>query len=330
MTAGPPGPLVPEPKVEGLVVVTDPASPPPGLEGAVVAIGNFDGVHRGHAGVIERAEALARRLGKPCAVLTFEPHPADYFAGRPVVYRLTPEHAKALALSRLGLHAMIVLTFDQKVASLSAEQFVTDILIRSLGISGAVVGYDFHFGKARAGSPEFLQEAGARHGFEVEVVGKVLADPDGSPEAVHSAATRVALQDGDVAAARRLLGHDYFVVGEVVHGQKLGRTLGFPTANLALDPSCRLRYGIYAVDVVLDGIRHPGVASFGRRPTVDNGPPLLEIYLLDFSGDLYGRVLEVSFVGWIRPELKFDGLEALVEQIHDDVEKARALLAARG
>jgi riboflavin kinase/FMN adenylyltransferase len=309
--------------------VTDPAAPPAGLEGAVVAIGNFDGVHRGHAVVIAQAEAMARRLGKPCAVLTFEPHPADYFAGRPVIFRLTPERAKAIALARLGLEAMFVFTFDEKLATLSAESFVQDILIRSLRISGAVVGYDFHFGKARAGSPEFLRDAGTRHGFEVEVVEKVLADPDGSPEAVHSAATRVALETGDVAQARRLLGHDFFVVGEVIHGQKLGRELGFPTANLALDPSCRLRYGIYAVRVAIDGVLRDGVASYGRRPTVDDGAPLLEIYVLDFSGDLYGRMLEIAFVGWIRPEVKFDGLDALVVQIEDDVQKARALLAAR-
>jgi riboflavin kinase/FMN adenylyltransferase len=326
--AGLSGPLVPEPQVPGLVVVTDPAAPPPGLEGAVVAIGNFDGVHRGHAVVIARAEEMARRLGKPCAVLTFEPHPADYFAGRPVIFRLTPERAKAMALARLGLEAMIVLTFDQKLATLSAEQFVENILVRSLGISGAVVGYDFHFGKARAGSPDFLRDAGARHGFEVEVVEKVLADPDGSPEAVHSAATRTALEAGDVVQARRLLGHDFFVVGEVIHGQKLGRELGFPTANLALDPSCRLRFGIYAVRLTIDGVVRDGVASYGRRPTVDNGAALLEIYVLDFSGDLYGRLLEVTFVGWIRPEVKFDGLDALVVQIHDDIEKARSLLAA--
>ncbi len=326
MTDGLKGPLVPEPHVPGLVVVTDPQTPPPGLEGAVVAIGNFDGVHRGHAVVIGAAEAMARKLGKPCAVLTFEPHPADHFAGRPVIFRLTPERAKAVALARLGLEAMVVFTFDEKLAGLTAEQFVQDVLLRRLKISGAVVGYDFHFGKGRAGSPDFLREAGARHGFLVEVVEKVLADVGGSPEAVHSAATRTALEAGDVMTARRLLGHDYFVTGEVVHGQKLGRELGYPTANLALDPSCRLRYGIYAVSVSVDGVSHKGVASFGKRPTVDNGPPLLEIYILDFSGDLYGKILEVTFIDWIRPEEKFASLEALVTQIEDDVQKARAIL----
>jgi riboflavin kinase/FMN adenylyltransferase len=221
---------------------------------------------------------------------------------------------------------MIVLTFDEKLATLTAEQFVEEVLVRRLGVSGAVVGYDFHFGKGRAGSPDFLREAGARHGFAVKVVEKVLADVAGSPEAVHSAATRTALEAGDVAGARRLLGHDFFVTGEVIHGQKLGRTLGYPTANLALDPSCRLRHGIYAVRAVIDGEVRNAVASFGKRPTVDNGPPLLEIYVLDFMGDLYGKLIEVRFAAWIRPEEKFDGLDALVRQIEDDVEKARGLL----
>ncbi len=310
-----------------IIVVKNPLEPPKGLEGAVVAIGNFDGVHRGHSVVIRAAEAMAARLGRPCAVLTFEPHPADFFAGRPVIFRLTPEREKALALGRLGVEAMFVLTFDETLATLEAEKFVADVLVRRLKISGAVVGYDFHFGKGRAGSPDFLKQAGQRHGFAVKVVEKVLADVAGSPEAVHSAATRMALEAGNVSAARRLLGHDYFVTGEVIHGQKLGRELGYPTANLALDPSCRLRYGIYAVRVVVDGVVHKGVASFGRRPTVDNGPPLLEIYILDFKGDLYGKELEVGFVGWIRAEEKFDGLEALVRQIDKDVEQARAMLA---
>ncbi len=310
-----------------IIVVKNPLEPPKGLEGAVVAIGNFDGVHRGHSVVIRAAEAMAARLGRPCAVLTFEPHPADFFAGRPVIFRLTPEREKALALGRLGVEAMFVLTFDQALATLEAEKFVADVLVRRLKISGAVVGYDFHFGKGRAGSPDFLKQAGQRYGFAVKVVEKVLADVAGSPEAVHSAATRMALEAGNVSAARRLLGHDYFVTGEVIHGQKLGRELGYPTANLALDPSCRLLYGIYAVRVVVDGVVHKGVASFGRRPTVDNGPPLLEIYILDFKGDLYGKELEVGFVGWIRPEEKFDGLEALVRQIDKDVDKARAMLA---
>ncbi len=310
-------------------VVRDPQTLPPGLAAAVVAIGNFDGVHRGHKAVIAQARALAARLGRPLAVLTFEPHPADYFAGKSVVFRLTPEAAKARALERLGVDGLIVLGFNPQLSGLTAEDFVTEILLRRLKISGAVVGYDFHFGKARSGSPEFLRQAGERHGFAVEVIGKITADAAGSLEAVHSGSARKALADGDVALAARLLGHDYFVTGEVVHGQKLGRTLGFPTANLVLDPSSQLRHGIYAVRIVIDHRTHEGVASWGRRPTVDNGAPLLEIFVFDFSGDLYGKDVEVAFAGWIRAEEKFDSLEALKARMDQDVEAAKAILAVR-
>ena len=309
------------------VLLRDPQRLPPELAGPVVALGNFDGVHRGHAAVIARAREVARELGRPCAVLTFEPHPADFFARKPVVFRLSPQREKALVMQRIGLDGMVVLTFDAALAALEAEQFVRDILVGRLGISAAVVGYDFHFGKGRAGSPAFLQDAGKRHGFSVAVIDKIVADRHGSLEAVHSGATREALQRGDVGLARRLLGHKYFVVGKVIHGQKLGRTLGFPTANIALDPSNQLRHGIYAVRMVVDGITWDGVASWGRRPTVDDGAPLLEVYLFDFDGDLYGKEAEVGFVEWIRSEEKFPDLETLVGRIKQDEAEARAILA---
>ena len=312
----------------GFIIARDPATPPKGLERAVVAIGNFDGVHRGHQAVAARAAALARNLSRPCAVLTFEPHPADFFAGRPVVHRLTPEEAKARALARLGLDGMIVLSFGAELAKLPAEQFVADILVGRLGIAGAVVGYDFHFGRGREGSPQFLLDAGRRHGFAVEIVEKIMADDRGSLDAVHSSGVRAALEAGDAAEARRLLGHDFFVVGEVIHGQKLGRTIGFPTANLRISPTCGLRHGIYAVRLTVDGKTHDGVASWGRRPTVDNGEPLLEVYVFDFSGDLYGKQVETAFVEWIRPELKFDGLDALTQQIEQDCADARGILGS--
>jgi riboflavin kinase/FMN adenylyltransferase len=309
------------------VLARTPSDTIPGLEHPVLAIGNFDGVHQGHAAVILRAEQMARRLGRPAAVLTFEPHPVDYFRKAGTVFRLTPEGAKGRALARLGLDGMIVLPFDAAMAAMSAERFVADILVGRLRISGAVVGYDFHFGQARGGSPGFLADAGKRYGFPVEIVDEVTANTDGVPEAIHSNLARQALERGDVSEAARLLGHPWFVVGEVIHGQKLGRQLGFPTANIELDPSCRLRHGIYAVRLTVDGVTHGGVANFGRRPTVTaSGAPLLEVFVFDFSGDLYGKSVEVEFLGWIRGEEKFDSLDALVAEMNRDKDKARALL----
>ncbi len=304
---------------------------PGSLLGSVAAIGNFDGIHRGHKAVIARAEALARRMGRPCTVCTFEPHPADVFARRPEpLFRLTPETAKGLALARVGVDGMIVLPFDARMAGLSAEDFVRTILVERMAVAGVVVGYDFHFGRGREGTPAFLAEAGRRFGFAVTIIDKITADPQGDLSAVSSTAIRQALERGEVALAAQLLGHDYFVVGEVVHGQKLGRTLGYPTANLDLDPTCRLQHGIYAVAVrFADGRTEGGVASFGRRPTFDNGPPLLETFVFDFAGDLYGQRLEVGFVDWIRGEEKFDGIDDLIRAMKADEARARVALALR-
>lgn len=311
------------------LVVRDPLSPPVGLEGAVAAIGNFDGLHRGHRGVIARAQALAARLGKPCVLLTFEPHPADVFAGRPVIFRLTPPDAKAAQAARLGLDGMFVLSFNRGFAARPARDFTEDILARRLGLSAAVAGYDFRFGAGREGDAEFLRREGARLGFCVEIVERITQDEEGSLDAVSSTATREALEKGDVELARRLLGHPYFVRGLVRHGDKRGRLLGFPTANVALDPSNRLRHGVYAVTLEADGALRAGAASFGRRPTFDNGPPLLEVFVFDFSGDLYGKEVEVAFYGFIRGEEKFDSVEALIARMEDDCVWAREILAAR-
>jgi len=305
----------------------DPKGPPTGLKGAVLAIGNFDGAHLGHRAVIERTQQLAAELAAPSAILTFEPHPADFFAGRPVVFRLTPQAAKARALEAFGLDGAVVLTFDAKLAALSAEAFVSQVLVGRLGVAAVVIGRDFHFGKGRAGSPAFLKEAGARYGFRVDIIEKVEA-AEGA-EAISSTAIRRALEAGDVEGAARLLGRDYTIVGAVIAGRKLGRELGVPTANIALEPSNRLAYGVYAVEVRVDGRRYGGVASYGTRPTLDDGPPLLETHLFDFSGDLYGRQIEVAFVRRIRGEQKFDSLEALVEEMERDKAKARAILAGR-
>lgn len=293
----------------------------------MAAIGNFDGLHRGHRGVVARAQALARGLGKPCVLLTFEPHPADIFAGRPVIFRLTPAEAKAAQAARLGLDGMIILSFNQEFAGRPPGEFTADVIARRLGLSAVVAGYDFRFGAGRRGDADFLRAEGARLGFLVEIVERVTQDEAGSIEAVSSTATRAALEKGDVETARRLLGHPYFVRGIVRHGDKRGRLLGFPTANVALDPSNRLRHGIYAVTIEIDGVVRAGVANFGRRPTFDNGAPLLEVFVFDFSGDLYGKEAEVAFHGFIRAEEKFDSVEALIAQMEDDSAKARRILA---
>jgi riboflavin kinase/FMN adenylyltransferase len=309
------------------IVAVDPAVPPLGLAGAVAAIGNFDGLHRGHLAVIERAKALAQKLGRPCAVLTFEPHPTDFFKGPNTIFRLTPCGMKAKILERLGVDGMIVMTFDKALASLPAEAFITEILLRRLGIRAVVAGYDFHFGADRSGTPALLAEAGRRHGFLVEIVERVPAHT--ADQAASSTATRAALEAGDVALAARMLGHPFVIMGKVIAGQKLGRTLGFPTVNLLPDTSCRLHHGVYAVRVLAGTKIHDGVASYGRRPTFDNGPALLEAFLFDFSGDLYGETIEVLFVGWIRPEAKFDSAAALVQQMKQDEARAREILRLR-
>jgi riboflavin kinase/FMN adenylyltransferase len=311
------------------LIAIDPMNPPAGLERAVVAIGNFDGAHLGHRAVIERTRRLAAELGAPSAALTFEPHPADFFAGGPVVFRLTPQTIKIRALERFGLDGAIILSFDARLAGLSAEEFVAQMLVARLNVAAVVIGWDFHFGKGRAGSPTFLKEAGARHGFRVDIIDKIGVIEASDAEAVSSTAIRRALEAGDVEAAARLLGRDYMVAGVVIAGRKLGRTLGVPTANIALEASNRLAHGVYAVEVFVGGARYGGVASFGTRPSVDDGPPLLETFLFDFDGDLYGRMIEVAFVKRIRSEAKFDSLEALTAEMERDKQKARAILAAR-
>jgi riboflavin kinase/FMN adenylyltransferase len=322
------GSFVSHGRAENFIIVNDPLKAPPGLANGVYAIGNFDGVHRGHAAVIREARRLAAELGAPAAALTFDPHPADFFAGRPVVFQLTSPPLKARALEKLGLDGVVTLTFNAALAGLTAAEFVAHVLLERLSVRAVIIGGDFHFGKNRGGSPAFLVEAGRRHGFVVEVIDKV-ADEAGEA-AISSSAIRHALQAGEVATAARLLGRPYAVEGVVIAGRQLGRTLGVPTANIALAPTNRLAHGVYAVRATVDGRRYDGVASFGTRPTVDDGAPLLEVFLFDFSGDLYGKTMEVAFEAYLRPELKFESLEALKARMAEDVEQARAVLAASG
>jgi riboflavin kinase/FMN adenylyltransferase len=236
---------------------------------------------------------------------------------------LTPEPAKLRLFAAAGLDGAAVMRFGPELAALPAEAFVSEVLVGRFGITGVVVGADFHFGKGRAGTPEFLSAIGARLGFSVTRVPQLMAE--GKP--LSSGLVRAALAEGDVPAATALLGHPWFVEGPVIAGAKRGRALGVPTANIALDPATDLRHGIYAVRVQRNGDSHDAVASFGRRPQFDNGAPLLEVFLFDFDSDLYGQVLTVEFVDFIRPEMKFDSVEALVAEMKRDSDKARALLA---
>src|ERR1700674_834821 len=305
---------------------TTPAAAIP--KGTVVAMGNFDGVHLGHRAVIEAALQMGRTHGRPALAVTFEPHPRSFFSPNTPQFRLTDEAGKLRLLAGTGLAGAVVMTFDKMRAGTTAQDFIHHDLIERLGVSGIAVGYDFHFGKGRVGSPSLLVSEAPRLGIEVDVQAHV----DIEERPVSSSAIRMALAEGQIADATAMLGGPWFVTGQVIHGEKRGRELGYPTANIRLDKNCGLKHGIYAVRVGRgqgkDQVRFDGVASFGRRPTFDNGAPLLEIFLFDFNGDLYGTGLDVALIAFIREELKFDGVEALVAQMDDDSAWARAALAA--
>jgi riboflavin kinase/FMN adenylyltransferase len=309
-----------------LLVAHDDSPRTSAFKGAVAAIGNFDGVHRGHRAVIDAAVARAAALNVAAIAVTFEPHPRNVLRPSEPVFRLTDAASKLRLLATTGLDGALVLTFDKAFAELTADQFVARILVGRLGISGATIGFDFHFGNRREGSPAFLCEQGERYGFTVETAPPL--EDEGRP--VSSSSIRAALADGRVVEAAELLGYPWFAAGTVIKGDQRGRDLGFPTANVALDPNCGLKHGIYAVRVAVGGAIHDGVASFGTRPTFDNGAPLLETYVFDFSGDLYGKAIDVAFIGWIRPELKFDSIDALIRRMNDDARLARSALARAG
>jgi riboflavin kinase / FMN adenylyltransferase len=299
------------------------AAPVGALKGAVVAIGNFDGVHRGHRAVIAAARARALALGRPAAALTFEPHPRSFFQPQEPLFRLTDERAKLRLFAATGLAGAIVLRFDAALAEPAPEDFINDILLRRLGIAGAAVGFDFRFGKNRTGTPDDLAAEGERRGFAVDIVPAVEIEG----RRISSGVIREALAAGHVAEANELLGYPWLVSGEVVHGDKRGRNLGYPTANLRLDPTCGLKHGIYAVRAGVGSRRYDGVASFGRRPMFDVGTVLLEVFLFDFSGDLYGQTIDVAFIDWIRHELSFDTVADLVRRMDEDSRIARIALA---
>jgi len=296
------------------------------LHGAVVAIGNFDGVHRGHRAVIGAALSRAKSLGRKAAALTFSPHPRIFLRPQDALFQLSSERNKMRLLAASGLDGAIVMNFNAALAATSAEDFIARILAGNFGIGGAAIGFDFHFGHNRKGSPTYLAEQGASLDFAVDIVPPL--EDEGRP--VSSGAVRAALSQGKVVEAAELLGAPWFISGEVIHGEKRGRELGFPTANIKLDPSCGLKHGIYAVRVSIAGKRHDGVASFGVRPMFDAGAPLLEVFLFDFDGDLYGQTIDVAFIGWIRHEQKFESLETLKRHMLADGAQARDALKRAG
>ena len=308
-------------------VLDNPQSMPADCAGAVLALGNFDGVHRGHQAVLSQTMRIARDLGRPVGAMIFTPHPRRFFRPQDPLFPLTPLDVKLELLEACGLDFVVNMRFDAAFASTSAEDFVATVLAKQLDVSHVVAGFNFHFGKARQGTPAFLREAGSRHGLGVTILERA-----GDGERVYSSsAIRALLQAGNVATAAQALGYWWFVRSSVISGDRRGRELGFPTANMALSPETDLAHGIYAVRVrrFHDGVksRHDGVASFGVRPTFGGGRALLETHLFDFSGDLYGDTAEIEFINFIRPEAKFDGVEALIAQMEKDCLIAKDMLA---
>ncbi len=290
----------------------------------VVAIGNFDGVHRGHQAVLNTAIEIAGQQNVPCHALSFEPHPRTLFKPQSPVFRLTPEKLKARVMEAAGLDGLLVMDFTKELAGTEARDFVQRHMLEAAGASHVVSGYDFHFGKGRGGSPEFLKQCGAELGFGVTIV---ELQSNGGAEPFSSSHIRRLLGAGEADTAAAQLGYRWIISGEVVKGAQLGRTLGYPTANIVPPESCHLAHGIYAVRLRrADGMLHDGVASYGRRPTFDNGAPLLETFVFDFDDDLYGEDIEVSLFGWLRGEEKFDNAEALVVQMDKDSGRARTIL----
>lgn len=298
---------------------------PDSLRGAILALGNFDGFHQGHQAVVGEAIRWARERGRPAIVATFDPHPVRHFRPDAEPFRLSTLDQREELFGAAGADAMLVLHFDAAMAAMPARDWVEAMLVRHMGAVGVVTGEDFTFGRSKGGNPELLREVGAAHGLEGRTVGPV--SDGGLP--VSSSRIRAALKKGDCQTAARLLTRPFAIRGRVQHGDKLGRTIGYPTANLDMGSYVRPLYGIYAVTGRLPGGRMvQGAANLGIRPTFDPPKELLEPYFFDFSGDLYGQEIEVAFHHFLRPEAKFDSLDALKAQMAEDCERARKLLSA--
>ncbi|HVU29714.1 MAG TPA: bifunctional riboflavin kinase/FAD synthetase [Sphingomicrobium sp.] len=297
---------------------------PDHLKGAILALGNFDGFHLGHQAVVSRAVARGFHERRPVIVATFDPHPVRFFKPDVPPFRLTSLDQRQALFAHAGADAMLVFEFGLELASMDAEEFVAEVLGLRIGAAGVVTGDDFSFGKGRSGDAALLKKVGASHGIHAEAVAQVELDG----ERISSGRVREALVAGDTGAATRMLSRDYAIEGRVQDGDRRGRELGYPTANLALGDYQRPKYGIYAVRVTLeDGTEHPGVASLGVRPTFDPPRELLEAHLFDFAGDLYGKKIEVALHSYIREEKRFDGIEPLIAHMREDEAKARHLLA---
>ena len=299
---------------------------PEHLRGAILALGNFDGFHLGHQAVVGEAVAWARSEGRPAIVATFDPHPVRHFVPDAAPFRLTTLDQREELFAAAGADAMLVFHFDGELAAMSAQGFVCDLLARRIGAAGVVTGEDFTFGKGRSGNRAALVDLGKGCGIAARSIGPVM--DGGAP--VSSSRVRAALQAGDPQEAARLMTRPFAIRGAVEHGAKLGRTIGYPTANLTLGNYLRPAYGIYAVTGRLpDGRVLQGAANIGVRPSFDPPIELLEPYFFDFSGDLYGQEIEVAFHHFLRPEAKFDSLDALTTQMQADCDEARKLLSAR-
>ena len=297
---------------------------PQALRGAVLALGNFDGFHLGHQAVVGRAVARGAHERRPVIVATFDPHPVRHFRPDAAPFRLTTLDQRQRMFAAAGADAMLVFGFDAALAATSAEDFVR-MLAERIGASGVVTGEDFTFGARRGGNAAVLRDLGAVHGIAAETVAPVQLDG----EAVSSSRIRDALKAGDPGSATRLLTRPFAIQGEVIHGDKRGRELGWPTANVELGKYQRPAYGIYAVRVRLDdGSEHEGVANIGVRPMFDPPRELLEAVLFDYGGDLYGRTIEVALHHYIRPEMTFDGMDALKARMDEDAGEARRLLSS--
>ena len=297
---------------------------PENLRGSIVALGNFDGFHLGHQAVVGRAVARAFHERRPMVVATFDPHPVRFFKPDLPPFRLTTLDQRERLFAHAGADAMLVFEFGRALASMDAEEFIAEVMAKRVGAAGVVTGDDFTFGKGRTGDAELLKSLGEKHGVIAETVPQVLIDG----VRVSSGRIREALIAGDSGTATKLLSRDYAIEGVVQNGDARGRELGYPTANLVLGDYQRPKYGIYAVRATLDdGSEHPGVANLGVRPTFDPPQELLETHLLDFSQDLYGRQMEVALHAFIRAELKFESIDALVEEMRKDEAAARRLLA---